>query len=499
MISVSTLPISPTKPPTSRPPLDDFSLSSESAGFIEEVGLDVARWQPPVHLGRHRPALILLAGERFVLPELKVQPDTTMLVEFARGLPTISNDGMTLTFSAVCSGSPRSSVTVTLTNDDAPHVRTLRYDLGHLSWGDTQLIVEAGAGPLGDPCADWAALISLVVGPEDALDLLKARSFRELRIANEMAHFASAYDHPLYAERDRNARGECPIASPVPLTAARTGDELAPRPQEHVFTYATRMLQKHLRHRPPDFASRLRLRRSGNPLRVASLCAGTAQVEASILRGAQVPVEITLVDISDKLLEQARRCMPENVTTRLLIQDVNELDLEPNYYDVVACVSGIHHAVELERIWRNVRNALRRDGELWLIGEQIGPNGNRLARPDYAVANEVFRSLPGSYRHNAHTGVIDDDLPNVDCSEATFEGIRSQDIEHTAERFFLSEHAIKRNCFLWRLLNQAYSGNYDLAVEEDWRRVLSLVQAELDHFRNGGTPVELFAVYRPNW
>lgn len=477
---------------------NSFVLSNESPISLLAGPINVQRWQTPVHLGRHRPALVLLAGEQASTPAIRIDSETILYVEFGQGLPQISSDGATLIVTAVAGDVVHHLATVTLANELSPTVRSLRLSLGHLPSDLVMIAIEVGPGAQGDPSADWVSVISLVVGASHELDLLKARAFKAIRTANEIAHFASVYDHAIYAERDKRAKGE---DEPAPVTESPAilslPDPSAPLPGEHVFAYGQRLLSQSLRMQPPDFAARLRAKATNRPLRVASLCAGTAQIEASIFRAAQVPVDLTLVDISDKLLDKAKSYMPEGVETRVLVQDVNQLDLEPNSYDIVACVSGIHHAVELERIWLQIRRGLGLDGELWLIGEQIGANGNRLAETDYLAGNKTFRALPEPYRRNAYTGQVDDNLPNRDCSEATFEGIRSQDIEQTLGHFFLPAHVYKRNCFLWMLLNQTYSENYDLTRPEDVERVKGLVRTELTHFANGGTPTELHGVYVP--
>jgi SAM-dependent methyltransferase len=473
--------------------LDHFSLSDDSFIEIDAVLLNLPRWQAPSHLGRHRPALTLLAGETATLPAVAITPDSVLYVEFGPGLPKISPDGMTLDFFAALPDRDHYLGNVCLSNFDTSLARCVALDIGHLAPASAQIKVRAGPGPLGDPTADWASIIALVVGPAHDLELLKARAFRAIRSRNEIAHFNAVYDHIVYADRARKARGEEETSkSPE---APKNPDQ--PRRGENVYSYGMRLLGRRLRATPPNFEARLKLKSSGEPLRLASLCAGKAQIEAAIIRAVDSPVELLLVDINDKLLDQAVSFMPSNVKVRLLVQDVNALKLETDYYDVVMCVSGAHHVIELEKLWQGVRNGLRQDGELWLIGEQIGPNGNRLAPPDYAAANRAFQSIPKKFRLNAYSGQIDSTVPNADCSEATYEGIRSENIQPTLSRFFSPIDVYTRNCFLWRLLNQTYSDNYDLSSDDDVAVVRQLVAAEITHFMSGGTPTELHAAYRP--
>lgn len=475
--------------------LDCFVLSDDAPLDVAAGPAAVERWQPPSHLGRLRPALVLLSGEVATTPPIRIAPHTTLHAEFTRGLPEISSDGMTLTIHALRAGQRHHLATLSLVNEDATEPHQLTMSLGHLADADARIVIEAGPGPGNDPMADWASILTLCIGPAGDIGLLKARSFRKTRHAYETAHFAAVYDHILFAERDRLAQGDAPAAD-LPQGPA---DPDKPYPGEHVYSYAARLLAQRLPGTSPDFAGRLTSMSMslGRPVRMASLFAGTAQVEAAIIRTAKVEVDITLVDINEGLLQRACKYMPDYVKTSMLIQDVNALSLEPDQYDIIVCVSGIHHAVELERIWISARNGLRQGGELWLIGEQVGPNGNRLAPDDLAAANKAFQTLPEKYRRNAQTGTVDDEIPNKDFSEATYEGIRSEDIVPTLNRFFTPVTVYSRNCFLWRLLNQTYSENYDMAKPDDVALVESLVEAELAHLKGGGKPTELFAVYRP--
>ncbi len=265
---------------------------------------------------------------------------------------------------------------------------------------------------------------------------------------------------------------------------------------DNVYHFAHRLLFAGLRIKPPNFHQCLANLAASRTLSIISCCAGTAQVEAAIIRSTDQPVSLTLVDFNQSLLDQAAAAMPENCEVTTAVQDVNAIELPPESFDVAIFVSGVHHVVELEYLWRELHHALRPGGELWLIGEQIGPNGNRLDADCLDEANRIFRSLPDRLRRNAHTGEVDTEISDRDYAEATFEGIRSEDIESTLARHFVPVDIYKRNCFLWRLVNQTYFNNYNLAAAEDVEIIRSLVAAEIDYFLSGGRATELHGVYR---
>ena len=465
----------------------------------------IQRWQSLVHYGVVRPALILLAGESLTLPPCEVATHTRLYLGFGRGLPSISADGLTIDLSWVPDGGePQPLLSVPLHNGQDTTFREAVIDLSPHAGQAGRVSLRVGAGPAGDPSADWLALSELVLGPAHELDLLRARAFSTLRSDNERAHFEAVYDHAIYEGRRKRALKTKPLPPrdrPAPRDYAPVAPaDLAPTPGEDVYHYGSRLLRQCLHIQTPAFHQRiadLAHAKGGEGLDIISFCAGTAQVEAALAASTDADVRLTLVDINDHLLEQAEAIMPPNCSVELIVQNVNELSLPERSFDIAIFVSGVHHVVELEHVWGEIRTALRPNGELWLIGEQIGANGNRLDVPEYARANAVFQSLPERYRINSVSGEVDADLQNRDCAEATFEGIRSADIEPTLSRHFLPVEIYRRNCFLWRLLNQTYHPNYDLNRPEDVETVQALAQAELDLFRAGGRPTELHGIYRP--
>lgn len=458
----------------------------------------VTRWQPVPHFGMTRPSLILISGEQWAL-SVDVGPATELMIAFGRALRRISSDGLYLLIRAAHA----EIIRVHVTNDDAAELREIRIGLGYLTPGRTDVVISVDPGPKGDPSADWLAISELVIGPRQDIPLLRARAFHDLRVRNEINHFESVYDHKLFDGRKRQIQSATAtrLASKNPKATVEPQPDIStmqPLDGEDVFHFAHRMLSHGIRGKAPNFHQRLADLAAHGDLRIASFCAGAAQVEAALIRSTDKPVHLTLVDINQGLLNQAAAAMPEHCTVQTVVQDVNSLSLGAEEFDVAIFVSGVHHVVELEHVWREIQNALRPGGEVWLIGEQVGKNGNRLDSEALTEANRVFRMLPERFRRNALTSEIDWEISNKDCAEATFEGIRSEDIESTLGRHFLPIDVYKRNCFLWRLTNQVYFDNYDLSREEDVQAAKSLVSAELDYFFSGGRPTELHGIYRRN-
>lgn len=448
---------------------------------------EVLRWQAPAHALCVRPALILLAGECLILA---APPEGAWAhLTFCAGLPEISADGLELELARESASGREPLLRVALPRGRERFLHEIALALPP---GEGRLVLSCLPGPQGDPCADWLALRECAIGPREDLPRLRARAFRTLRAENERAHFAAAYAHPMYVERFTRARS---IDSLIPSARSLT----TPDGCRNAFDLAHAWLGERGGEDVPDFTTRLReiAARLGRPPRIASLCAGTAATEAALLRGAGITAELTLVDVDPSLLDAAGRRDWGATRVTPLLADVNALKLPAASFDIVLCVSGAHHLVELESVFAELARALDRDGELWLIGEQIGPNGNRLDDEALAAANEVFAALPERLRRNQRSGQADAHLPNDDCAEATFEGIRSADIEPVLAAHFSPVELCRRNAFLWRIVGPDYVLNYDIASSEDRDQLSAIVDAEIEARSRGARPTELHGIYRP--
>ncbi len=165
----------------------------------------------------------------------------------------------------------------------------------------------------------------------------------------------------------------------------------------------------HKLNRPtPDFGGRLREKLSAfqplsgpdsnKILRVLSLCSGAARIEIEFIRHLDhsKKLELTLLDINSSLLETAQSHLSRHCVLNTMVGDVNRLNLGGQQFDIILCVSGLHHVVELEHVTAEIAKGLSDKGEFWSIGEYIGRNGNRLWPEAYDIANSFFMGLPES-------------------------------------------------------------------------------------------------------
>ena len=490
----------------------DVSTPLEISGGPQ--GVSFPRWQYPNHCLDKRYALVLAVGERLELAQaFLVEHDTRVFLRFTSALPSVHSGGLVCELSVRQKGHTNWTKVADMVLQEGAQTadwRVVEIDLSWLAEESISLSLRCLSGEGHEPTSDWIAISDLCVAREDELPLIMAKSFHKLRTKNEMAHFSAAYRHTIYMDvqnaQSKAAKGDARFVRRLTPTIhpddqaqpPEISVQLEPRAGEQTYDFATRLLCAQLRQRPPQFEHRLKTRaEQGESIRVLSLCSGAARIEASF--AAQVPenIEWSLLDINADLLDMASRQFPSTMSIDLIEADANELRYSGEKWDLILCVSALHHLVELENVMEFISRSLKDDGEFWSIGEYIGRNGNRLWPEAKAFADTIFSNLPEKYRLNAHTKSLDNTLPNNDYSVGCFEGIRSEDIEPLLNRWFHPVEVYRRNCFLWRLTNLAYSDNYDISNPADQDLIKGFVQAEVHHTRQGGRSTELFGIYRP--
>lgn len=441
-----------------------------------------AFWQTMAHTPVPRLGLVATAGTSVAFSVESIAPGDIGFLSYGAALRQISPDGLDIRVYF-----RRGELRVTVFSESLERFDancpwySASFDLASCVGSGGELIVECGPGANNDPTADWLALYELVIAPPAKLSLYRARAFRAWRTQNEIAVLNQTYRHSMYDHGSPHA-----VKRPVP---------------PHAWDYAMSIIKDSLGELP-TFRSLL-LRKMAiektKPLRMLSIACGRARVESGILAGLPAgSVELTLVDINQELLALARGGFEAPVET--VVADLNEIDLGYDRFDVVVCVSALHHVIELERLLRGIANTLRPSGEFWSVGEYVGETGARLWPECYTLANELFSSWPEKYRWN-HTAAaerrLDTRLPNIDCSVVSFEGLRSNEIERLVASVFKSEWVDKRSCFVWRLFEPAYGSNFDTSSAADRAIIEAAALADLVLMERGGRPVELNGVFRP--
>jgi SAM-dependent methyltransferase len=495
----------------------EFFLSEDIANFTiknDDSSL-VAKplWVPVERHGNFHLALALGLGQTAIGPLMQFYRDMSMSCEFGSKIDEKNAEGFS--FRAFFEPEDAQARILLL---EAPMNRDNKESNFTLDLS----VLRGRCGHLGLRCfspnsrldlESKLAVIKWVAGPNDRISVLSARRHLSRRIKTTLKSFDAAYDHAMYAYRKADEGREDASSlrkiSPGPRTKSEdpiTAESLLRLSSakvaegEDVYRYAHRVLCS-LIPTQPNFPKRIRSvhEREGRPVRILSLCSGAAGIERRMIADAGCPVEITLFDLNENLMQKAAAALSSVAQTSGVLGDINVLSAEQFgnlTFDVAMFVSGLHHVVEIERVLQTVTELLVPNGEFWIIGEAIGRNGNQLWPEALDAANQIFSLLPERFRRNAYTRKVDSTVPETDFSANSFEGIRSEEIEPLLLRYFNPVEIWRRNCFLWRLVNPVYFHNYDLNSEEDRYVVLSLVAAEYNLWKKGGRPTESHSIYR---
>lgn len=289
-------------------------------------------------------------------------------------------------------------------------------------------------------------VVEFIVASVEQVGLARARSFSDVRSQNEKNHFDFVFSK---------------LAIPPSNNKGMEG--VKPNLGFYIKEYYAKEVS-------PKISFRDRLEeyvKQKEKVKIISLCCGMAEVEMQIMRGLESCIEITFCDLNENLLKYIESLKLPFSKVSTMCCDINSISLDREAYDIVIFVSGLHHVVELEEVLSNVHRGLVSGGELWLIAEYIGRNGTRLFDDSYEVANSIFKLLPSHFRLNHITNEEDRLMPNFDCSAATYEAIRSEEIMGILEHKFSTVQDQRVNAFSWRFFNLIYQSNYNLNSEFD--------------------------------
>jgi SAM-dependent methyltransferase len=163
--------------------------------------------------------------------------------------------------------------------------------------------------------------------------------------------------------------------------------------------------------------------------RPALLSLGSGNCDLEIQLAATLHATVDCVDLNAAMLDRGRAAAGNaGVSSHLnfIPADLNSWNATARY-DAVIANQSLHHVVNLEGLFEQVKRSLRPGGR-FLISDMIGRNGHQRWPEALDVVHEFWRKLPPSYRFNQKFGCYEELYQNWDCSVEAFEGVRSQDI-----------------------------------------------------------------------
>lgn len=163
-------------------------------------------------------------------------------------------------------------------------------------------------------------------------------------------------------------------------------------------------------------------------------------------------------------------------------------------YDGVMANQSLHHMLELERVFDEIRGSLHSNG-YFVTSDMIGRNGHQRWPEALEAVHRFWKQLPREYRYNHQLRRYEDLYKNWDCSNEGFEGIRAQDILPLLLERFHFQLFIGFSNVIDVFIDRAFGHNFDGSSPAD-RDFIDRVHAYDEAGLRDGTlkPTHMMAV-----
>jgi SAM-dependent methyltransferase len=163
-------------------------------------------------------------------------------------------------------------------------------------------------------------------------------------------------------------------------------------------------------------------------------------------------------------------------------------------YDAIIANQSLHHVVELERLYDEVKASLEPWGA-FIVSDMIGRNGHMRWPEALAIVDEFWRELPNDKRYNRQLRRQEDQFVNWDCSSEGFEGIRAQDVLPLLMERFEFHSFLGFSNVVDPFIDRGFGHNYDPDSPADRAIIDRVHERDESEIRAGRVkPTHMFAV-----
>lgn len=239
-------------------------------------------------------------------------------------------------------------------------------------------------------------------------------------------------------------------------------------------------------------------------LRILALGSGRADLELKIAQGLLAAgisdFQLVGIDLTEHAVRDARtRADMQNLSKhcRFVQGDLNTWKTT-EHYDVVLANHCLHHVVNLEGLFDQVRRCLMPTNGAFLVADMIGRNGHQLWPESLSEVRHFWRQLPPKKRLDRATGKIEAEFVNYDCSKIGFEGIRAQDILSLLIDRFEFKLFLPYAGIVVPLIERRTGWNFSVDNPQDLAFVDRMAAREQELFANLAIkPTQMLASMRP--
>jgi SAM-dependent methyltransferase len=209
----------------------------------------------------------------------------------------------------------------------------------------------------------------------------------------------------------------------------------------------------------------------GQRVEIASLGAGNGDLEVGlgkVLR--EKGFENFLfhcLDVNPHMLERGRDlAAAAGLADRFSFEQADAARWHPGPLAVVMAHQALHHFVELEAIFANVKAAIG-DRGYFLTNDMIGRNGHLRWPEALSIVHDIWRDMPDRYKYNHQLKRFESLYENWDCSKEGFEGIRAQNILPLLIKTFPFEAFAAYGNIVDIFVDRSFGHNFDPKNPED--------------------------------
>lgn len=171
-------------------------------------------------------------------------------------------------------------------------------------------------------------------------------------------------------------------------------------------------------------------------LRALGIGAGRCETELRILSKSDI-VQYDLFDVAPDALDAGREMASKMGLldrTNFRCENIHDVKLAANSYNVITFIASLHHIDELEGMLQRCEGALSPGGVLW-AAEYIGPNYFAYPEEHTRLARSFWRAIAPSLKKTSISELQFPTVAEVIAADPT-ESARSEDIPRVIARVF---------------------------------------------------------------
>jgi SAM-dependent methyltransferase len=264
------------------------------------------------------------------------------------------------------------------------------------------------------------------------------------------------------------------------------------RPKLEAFGFSTpdEMFRQHVE----------KLFQTGGSKHIASIGAGNCRLEVDLashlVRTGRTEFVVDCLDLNPDMLARGRAAAEDAAISAY----INFIPLDLNAwsasqeYDVVIANQSLHHILNLENLFSEIKRALK-PGGTFLVSDIIGRNGHQRWPEALDLVREFWQKLPPSYRYNRSLQRYEETYEDWDCSGESFEGIRAQEILALLLKTFHFELFIAFANIIDPFVDRAFGSNFNPDASWDRNFISEVHRRDEQELLSGSLkPTHLIAV-----